>query len=187
MLVLFILCNFKGPGKGLHFSPSASGTEMKFDSMLLTTRQMHMQNVCARVWNKIVALHNVLNSHLSHKKTWQSFSQRRDAHDDTKNMCDMSNHFWDKFTERQKLVPSFSRSSLLLAWRSYTLMKLEYAVALLMMKGNRMVQESSQSHLRFQTYARRKNSLLILIMRMIIMNVQIVFTFFKVRISRRPW
>ena len=31
-----------------------------------------------------------------------------------------------------------------------------------------------------------KESLLLLIMRMIIMNVQIVFTFFKVRISRKP-
>ena len=143
------------------------GRRWNFDSMLLTTRQMHMQNVCAQVWNKIVALHSVLNSHLSHKQTWQSFSQRRDAHDDTKNMCDMSSHFWDKFTERQKLVPSFSRSSLLLAWRSYTLMKLEYAVALLTMMGYRMAQESSQHNLRLRTYARRKNDLLLILIMLV--------------------
>ena len=59
-------------------------------------------------------------------------------------------------------------------------MKIEYAVALLTMKGNRMAQESNQSHLRFRTYARRKNGLLlILIMSMMMMNVQIVFTFLK--------
>ena len=40
--------------------------------------------------------------------------------------------------------------------------KIEYAVALLTMKGNRMAQESSQSHLRFRTYARRKNCLLLI-------------------------
>ena len=40
-----------------------------------------------------------------------------------------------------KLVPSFSYSSLLLAWRSYILIKLEHAVALFHMMGNRMVQE----------------------------------------------
>ena len=44
------------------------------------------------------------------------------------------------------------------------ILHLEYAVALLTMKGNRMAQESSQSHLRFRTYARRKNSLLLLIL-----------------------
>ena len=40
-----------------------------------------------------------------------------------------------------KLVPSFSCSSLLLAWRSYILIKIEYAVALFHMTGNRMVQD----------------------------------------------
>ena len=156
--------------------------------MLLATREIHMQNLYARVWNKIFALYNVLKSHLSHKQTRWPFAERGDAHTDTKNMWNIYSRFWDKFTEELKLVPSFSRSSLLLARRSYTFMKIEYAVALLTMKGNRMAQESSQSHLRFRTYARRKNSqLLILIMRMIRMNVQIVFTFFKVRISRKPW
>ena len=82
-----------------------------------------------------------------------------------------------------KLVPSFLLSSFLLARRSCTLIKIEYAVALFPMMGYRMAQESSQYHLRFRTYGGRKNSLL---MRMIIMNVQIVFTFFEVRISRRP-
>ena len=131
------------------------GRRWNFDSMLLTTWEMHMQNMCARVWNKIFALHNVLNSHLSHKRMTQSFAEWRDAHNDTKNMWDMSSRFWDKFTERQKLVPSFSRSSLLLAWRSYTLMKLQYAVALLTMIGYRMAQVSSQYKLLFRTYARR--------------------------------
>ena len=54
-----------------------------------------MQNVCARVWNKIFALHNVLKSHLSHKRTRRSFAERRDAHNDTKNMWDMYCHFRD--------------------------------------------------------------------------------------------
>ena len=139
------------------------GRRRNFDSMLLTTREMHMQNVFARVWNKIFALHNVLKSHLSHKRTRWSFVERRDAHNDTNNVWNMSSHFWDKFTEELKLVPSFSRSSLLLARRSYTFMKIEYAVALLTMKGNRMVQESNQSHLRFRTYARRKNGLLLIL------------------------
>ena len=131
--------------------------------MLLATREMHMQNVFARVWNKIFALHNVLKSHLSHKRTRWSFAERRDAHNDTNNVWNMSSRFWDKFTEELKLVPSFSRSSLLLARRSYTFMKIEYAVALLTMKGNRMAQESNQSHLRFRTYARRKNGLLLIL------------------------
>ena len=40
-----------------------------------------------------------------------------------------------------KLVPSFLRSSLLLAWRCYILIKIEHAVALFPMMENRMVQE----------------------------------------------
>ena len=135
-----------------------------FDSKLLTIQEMHMQNLYARVWNKIFALYNVLKSHLSHKRTRWPFAERRDAHNDTKNMLNMSSRCWDKFTEELKLVPSFSRSSLLLAWRSYTFMKIEYAVALLTMKGNRMAQESSQYQLRFPTYAGRKNSLLIFLL-----------------------
>ena len=55
-----------------------------------------------------------------------------------------------------KLVPSFSRSSLSLACRSYIWIRIEYAVALFPMMGNRMVQESSQYHLRFRTYGGRK-------------------------------
>ena len=69
-------------------------------------------------------------------------------------------------------------------------MKIKYAVALFPMMGYRMAQESSQYHLRFRTYAGRKNSLLLLlillIMSMIRMNVQIVFAFFKVQISWKP-
>ena len=135
-----------------------------FDSMLLTTQEMHMQNVCARVWNKIFALHNVLKSHLSHKRTRWSFAERRDAHNDTKNMWNMSSRFWDKFMEELKLVPSFSRSSLLLVWISCTFTKIEYAVALLTMIGYRMAQEAGQYHLWFRTYARRKKSLLLLLL-----------------------
>ena len=73
--------------------------------------------------------------------------------------------------EELKLVPSFSRSSLLLARKSYTFMKIEYAVALLTMMGYRMAQESSQYHLLVQTDARRKKCPL-LIMIMIIMLVK---------------
>ena len=40
-----------------------------------------------------------------------------------------------------KLVPSFLRSSLLLAWRCYILIKIEHAVALFPMMGNCMVQD----------------------------------------------
>ena len=43
-------------------------------------------------------------------------------------------------------------------------MKIEYAVALFPMMGYRMAQESSQYHLRFRTYAGRKNSLLLLLL-----------------------
>ena len=127
-----------------------------FDSKLLTIQEMHMQNVCARVRNKMFAIHSVLNSHLSHKRTWQPFSQQRDAHDDTKNMWNMSSRFRENSWKELKLVPSFSRSSLLLAWRSCTFIITEYAVALLTMMGNRMAQESSQYHLRYRTYAGRK-------------------------------
>ena len=128
----------------------------------------------------------MLISHLNHKRMKQSFSERRDAHNDTKNMWDMYSHFRDKFME---LVPSFLLSSFLLARRSCTLIKIQYAIALFPMMGYRMAQESSQYHLRFRTYAGRKNSLLLLLilsMIMIRMNVQIVFAFFKVRISRKP-
>ena len=31
------------------------------------------------VWNKIFTFYNVLKSHLGHKRTWQSFSERSDA------------------------------------------------------------------------------------------------------------
>ena len=65
-------------------------------------------------------------------------------------MWNVSSRFWEKFTEGLKLVPSFSRSSLLLAWRSYTFMKIEYAVALLTMMGYRMAQEPAGSDLRSQ-------------------------------------
>ena len=69
-----------------------------FDSMLLTTQELHMQKFYVRVWNKFFALYNTLKSHLSHKRMWQQFPQRRNAHDDTKNMWDMSSHFWNKLT-----------------------------------------------------------------------------------------
>ena len=68
---------------------------------------MHMQNLYARVWNKIFAYYNVLNSHLSHKRTRQSFAERRDAHTDTKNMWDMSSRYWDKFMERTEVSAFF--------------------------------------------------------------------------------
>ena len=71
---------------------------------------MHMQNLYARVWNKIFAYYNVLNSHLSHKRTRQSFAERTDAHTDTKNMWDMSSRFWDKFTERAEISAFFLTS-----------------------------------------------------------------------------
>ena len=125
---------------------------------------MYMQNLCARVRNKMFAIHSVLNSHLSHKRTWQPFSQQRDAHDDTKNIWSMSNRFRENSWKELKLVPSFSRSSLLLAWRSCTLMKIECAIALLTMMGNRMEQEASQYYPRFRTYARWKKCPLIMIM-----------------------
>ena len=61
-----------------------------------------------------------------------------------------------------KLVPSFLLSSFLLARRSYTSIKFQYAVALFPIVGNTMAQEWSQYHLRFRTYGGRKNSLLLL-------------------------
>ena len=66
-----------------------------------------MQNVFARVRNKIFVLHNVLKSHLSHKRTRWSFSERRDAHNDTKNMWDIYCHFRDKFMERTEISAFF--------------------------------------------------------------------------------
>ena len=86
------------------------GRTWNFDSMLLATQEMYMQNLCALVRNKMFAIHSVLNSHLSHKRTWQPFSQQRDAHDDTKNMWDMSSHFWDKFMERSEISAFFLTS-----------------------------------------------------------------------------
>ena len=56
---------------------------------------MHMQNLYARVWNRIFALYHALKSHLSHKQTRRSFAERKDAHSDTKNMSDMYYHFRD--------------------------------------------------------------------------------------------
>ena len=47
--------------------------------------------------------------------------------------------------------------------------KIEYAVALFPMMGYRMAQESSQYHLRFRTYAGRKNSLLLLILLLLLL------------------
>ena len=52
-----------------------------------------------------------------------------------------------------KLVPSFSRPSLLLARRTCTFINIQYAVALLTKMGYRLTQESSEYHLRFRTYA----------------------------------
>ena len=75
--------------------------------MLLTTQEMHMQNLCTRVWNKIFALHNVLKSHLSHKQTRWSFAERRDAHNDTNNMLDTSSRFLDKSMERTEISAFF--------------------------------------------------------------------------------
>ena len=137
------------------------GQRWNFDSMLLTTREMHMQNLYARVWNKIFALHNVLKSHLSYKLMRRSFAERGDAHTDTKNMWDMYNRFWDKFTEELKLVPSFSLSSLMLAWRTCTFINIQYAVALLTKMGYRLAQESNEYLLWFRTYAGWIKSLLI--------------------------
>ena len=139
-----------------------------FDGRHSITPRFYTRKVTAQVRNKTFTLYNLLNSHLGHKRTWQPFSQRRDAHDDTKNMWDISSRFWDKLTEKLKLVPSFSHSSLLLAWRSCTFMKIEYAVALFPMVGYRMAQEWRQYHLRFRTYAGRKNSLLLLLLLLIL-------------------
>ena len=52
-----------------------------------------------------------------------------------------------------KLVPSFSRPSLLLARRTCTFINIQYAVALLTKMGYRLTQKSSEYHLRFRTYA----------------------------------
>ena len=68
---------------------------------------MHMQNVFARVWNKIFALYNALKSHLSHKRTRRSIAERRDAHIDTKIMWNMCGRFWDKFMERSEIIAFF--------------------------------------------------------------------------------
>ena len=52
----------------------------------------------------------VLYSHLGHKRTRRSFSERRDAHDDTKNTWDMSSRFGDKFMERAEISAFFLTS-----------------------------------------------------------------------------
>ena len=49
----------------------------------------------------------MLISHLNHKRMKQSFSERRDAHNDTKNMWDMYSHFRDKFMERTGISAFF--------------------------------------------------------------------------------
>ena len=56
---------------------------------------------------KIFALYNTLKSHLSHKRTRWSFAERSDAHNDTKNMWDMSSHFRDEFMERTEISAFF--------------------------------------------------------------------------------
>ena len=66
-----------------------------------------MQKFYVRVWNKFFALYNTLKSHLSHKRTRWSFAERRDAHNDTKNMLDMSSRYWDKFMERTEVSAFF--------------------------------------------------------------------------------
>ena len=76
-----------------------------------------------------------------------------------------------------KLVPSFLLSSFLLARRSCTLIKIEYAVALFPMMGYRMAQESSQYHLRFRTYAGRKNSLLLLILLLLLLLILLIMNY----------
>ena len=60
-----------------------------------------------------------------------------------------------------ELVPSFSRPSLLLVWRTCTFINIQYAVALLTKMGYRLAQESSEYHLQFRTYAGWIKSLLI--------------------------
>ena len=49
--------------------------------------------------NKIFAICNMLNSHLSRKRARQSISARGDAHNDTKNIWDIQCHFRDYFME----------------------------------------------------------------------------------------
>ena len=49
--------------------------------------------------------------------------------------------------EELELLPSFPLSSLLLAYISYTFRRIKYVIALLAIKGNRMVPESSNYHL----------------------------------------
>ena len=51
--------------------------------------------------NQIFAVYDMRNSLLSHKRMRQSFSERRDAHNDTKNMWGMYRHFGDKFIKKQ--------------------------------------------------------------------------------------
>ena len=57
--------------------------------------------------NKIFAIYNILNSHLSHKRMRRSISERKDAHNDTKNMWDMCCRFGDKFMEKSGISTFF--------------------------------------------------------------------------------
>ena len=52
----------------------------------------------------------MLKSHLSHKRTRWSFAERRDAHNDTKNMLDTSSRFLDKSMERTEISAFFLTS-----------------------------------------------------------------------------
>ena len=155
-----------------------------FDGRLSVTPRFYPCKVTAQVRNKNFTLYNMLNSHLSHKRTWQPFSQRRDAHDDTKNIWDMSNGFWDKFMERTEISAFFLTFFALAGvkilhlhenwiWRctipddgeqNGARMK---SIAPTVSDLHRQEKKSSSSYSSW-------------------MNVQIVFTFFKVRISRKP-
>ena len=51
--------------------------------------QNFIQNIRSGVKIKFFTVNNMQNSHLSHKRTRRSFSERRDAHNDTKNMWEV--------------------------------------------------------------------------------------------------
>ena len=57
--------------------------------------------------NKIFVVYNMLNSLLTHAQTRLSFSERRDAHNDAKNMWNLSSRFRDKFMERTEISAFF--------------------------------------------------------------------------------
>ena len=69
--------------------------------------QNFIQNIRSGVKIKFFTVNNMQNSHLSHKQTRRSFSERRDAHNDTKNMWDMYCHFRDKIMERIEISAFF--------------------------------------------------------------------------------